>query len=253
VVDPLAENFPSAAPYSYCFNNSINSIDPDGREPITLSILAARAAIGAAIGAGIDITVQMTANMTLGNQGFWDAASNIDWTSVGASAVTGAVSVPGANVVSKTAKIATIATAVAFDAAVDISVAEGNQNILNGEKSITTATIDAAGSLVSGKASNDIVKGAKNSISKDISSGTYSTLNKAEKSTLRQTQAVINSQGFETGTNTVVKLGAEAGKQGAKSVVGTGSVPNSIVRSQVQNYTQPMDNTRVVLPVYRLR
>jgi RHS repeat-associated protein len=252
-VDPLAEKYPWATPYSYCFNNPINSIDPDGREPITLSILAARAAIGAAIGAGIDITVQMTANMTLGNQGFWDAAGSIDWTSVGASAVTGAVGVPGANVISKTAKVATIATAVAFDAAVDISVAEGNQNIFNGEKSLSTATIDAAGSLFAGKASDDIVKGAKNSISKDISSGTYSTLNKAEKSTLRQTQAVVNSQGFEAGTNTVVKLGAEAGKQGAKSVVGTGSVPNSVVLPQVQNYTQPMDNTRVVRPVYPLR
>ena len=251
-VDPLAEKFPWATPYSYCFNNPINSIDPDGRGPITLSILAARAAIGAAIGAGIDITVQMTANMTLGNQGFWDAASSIDWTSVGASAVTGAVGVPGANVISKTAKVATIATAVAFDAAVDINVAEGNQNIFNGEKSLSTATIDAAGSLIGGKASDDIVMGAKNSISKDISSGTYSTLNKAEKSTLRQTQAVVNSQGFEAGTNTVVKLGAEAGKQGAKSVVGTGSVPKSVVLPQVQDYTQPMDNTRVVRPVYPL-
>lgn len=251
-VDPMAEKYPWATPYSYCFNNPINSIDPGGREPITLSILAARAAIGAAIGAGIDITVQMTSNMTLGNQGFWDAASSIDWTSVGASAVTGAVGVPGANVFSKTAKVATIATVVAFDAAVDISVAEGNQNILNGEKSLSTATIDVAGSLIGGKASDDIVRGAKNSISKDISLGTYSTLNKAEKSTLHQTQAVVNSQGFEAGTNTVVKLCAVAGKQGAKSVVGTGSVPNSVVLPHVQNYTQPMDNTRVVRPVYPL-
>lgn len=64
-------------------------------------------------------------------------------------------------------------------------------------------------------------------------------------------RGVTNSR--QRGTNTVVKLGAEAGKQGVKSVVGTGSVPNSVVLPQVQNYTQPMDNTRVVRPAYPLR
>lgn len=31
-VDPLAEKYPNISPYSYCLNNSVNMIDPDGRD-----------------------------------------------------------------------------------------------------------------------------------------------------------------------------------------------------------------------------
>lgn len=194
---------------------------------------------------------ELVINMTLKNQSFGQAFRNIDWTSAGGSFVAGAVGIPRVTAISKTAKVATIATAVAVDAAVDVSIAEGNQNIFNGEKSLTTASIDAVGSLIGGKASDDIVKGAKNSISNDISSGTFSTLNKAEKNTLRQTQTVVNSQGFEAGTKTVVGLGTEIGKQGAKSIVGSGN-PSGNTAPLMQNYTQPSDNTRVARPIYTL-
>jgi len=244
-VDPLTEKFPWATPYSYCFNNPINSIDPDGREPITLGVLAVKGLIGA----GIDISIQMTASMTLDNQSFGQAFRNIDWTSAGGSFIAGAVGIPGVTAISKTAKVATIATAVAVDAAVDVSITEGNENIFNGKKSGAEAVIDAFGSFFGGNASDDIVKGAKNSISNDISSGTFSTLNKAEKNTLRQTQSVVNSQGFEAGTKTTVGLGAELGKRGAESIIGTGN-PSSHSTPLIQNYTQPSDNTRVARPIY---
>lgn len=246
-VDPLAEKYPGVSPYVYCLNNPINSIDPDGREAITLGVLVVKGLIGA----GIDISIQMTANRTLFNQSFGQAFRNIDWTSAGGSFVAGAVGIPGVTTISKTAKVATIATAVAVDAAVDVSIAEGNQNIFNGENSLRTASIDAVGSLIGGKSSDDIVKGAKNSISNDIRSGTFSTLNNAEKNTLRQTKSVVNSQGFEAGTKTVVGLGTEIGKQRAKSIVGSGK-PSSTTAPLMQNYTQPSDNTRIARPIYPL-
>ena len=114
VVDPLAEKYPWATPYTYCLNNPNNSIDPDGREPITLGVLALKGLFGACI----DISTQITANMTLKNQSFDQVFRNIDWTSASSSFVAGAVGIPGVTAISKTAKVATIATAVAVDAAV---------------------------------------------------------------------------------------------------------------------------------------
>lgn len=37
-VDPLTDKFPGTSSYAYCFNNPLRNIDPDGKEPITLTI-----------------------------------------------------------------------------------------------------------------------------------------------------------------------------------------------------------------------
>ena len=51
-VDPLAENYYSISPYTYCENNPVNAIDPDGR-----AVNFAAAGIGAVVGAGIYATI----------------------------------------------------------------------------------------------------------------------------------------------------------------------------------------------------
>jgi hypothetical protein len=242
----MAERYYAWTPYNYVLNNPIKSIDPDGCEPFTLSALAARVAIGAVIGATIDVTVQMTVNMSLGNQSFGEAFKNLDWTSVGSSAAIGAVGIPTAGLLSSTGKFATVAAAIAVDAAVDISIGGGNENIINGKKSLTSATIDAAGSLIGGKSSGDIINSAKNSISKDISSGTFATMNKAEKALITQTESAINSQGFEAGTKIVVGIGAGGGKAGMKSILGSKDL-QSTGKIKLQQYVPPADNTNVLI------
>jgi len=240
-VDPMGEKYYSISPYVYCDDNPISKLDPDGREPITLTALALKMAIGAGIGAVTDIAVQMTANRTIQGQGFWEAAGNIDWTSVGASAAIGAVAIPGVSAVAKTA---TIATSVAIDAAVDITSSKGTTTIA-GDKPISSAVIDASGSLIGGKTASSIIDGAKTAISNDIKSGTFSTLTSAEKNTLKQTNTIVNSIGGQSVVNSTIGLGTEAGKQGVKNLVGTGTTTS---RPGYNTQVAPADATRVVRP-----
>ncbi|MDR0939178.1 MAG: DUF6443 domain-containing protein, partial [Mediterranea sp.] len=94
-MDPLAEKYYSVSPYAYCAGNPINAIDSDGKLPIFLVPL-----IKGAVGAIVDAAAQVTVSMANG-QGFGEAMSNIDYTSVGASFVTSAVTMPGMSTAAK--------------------------------------------------------------------------------------------------------------------------------------------------------
>jgi RHS repeat-associated protein len=45
-VDPKAHLFPGWSPYAGMLNNPISNIDPDGQEPVTLTVLAVAAVVG---------------------------------------------------------------------------------------------------------------------------------------------------------------------------------------------------------------
>ena len=77
VVDPMAEEYYSLSPYVYCNNNPICNRDEEGKFINNI--------IGAVIGGAADLGVQVAANL-LSDKGVFD---NIDWVSVGASAVEG--------------------------------------------------------------------------------------------------------------------------------------------------------------------
>jgi len=115
-MDPLAEKNYSISPYAHCLNNPVNRIDPDGRLA-PLVIFAGKAANSA----GIDLFAQLSVNMSVGSQGFGDALKSVDWTSVGASAVTAGLAAPGMSTVAKvvTARVALL------DTSTDVSINNG--------------------------------------------------------------------------------------------------------------------------------
>uniref|UniRef100_A0AB33J0G4 DUF6443 domain-containing protein n=1 Tax=Prevotella sp. GTC17254 TaxID=3236794 RepID=A0AB33J0G4_9BACT len=75
-MDPSAEKTFPVSGYTYCLNNPVNSVDPDGRFPFW-----------AVLGAGIDYGFQVYDNYQSGKSGYDAWIGNVDFVSVGLSAV----------------------------------------------------------------------------------------------------------------------------------------------------------------------
>ena len=83
-VDPMADDFLYISPYNYCNWNPVKLKDPDGNIPLLANIA------GAAFGAAVDIAGQVVCNYFAK-----EPIGNINWTSVGISAVEGALTAGG--------------------------------------------------------------------------------------------------------------------------------------------------------------
>jgi hypothetical protein len=83
-VDPMADDFLYISPYNYCNWNPVKLKDPDGNIPLLANIA------GAAFGAAVDIAGQVVCNYYAEKP-----IGNINWTSVGISAVEGALTAGG--------------------------------------------------------------------------------------------------------------------------------------------------------------
>ncbi|RGN32270.1 RHS repeat-associated core domain-containing protein, partial [Bacteroides oleiciplenus] len=245
-IDPIAEKYYSMSPYAYCANNPVNAIDPDGKLPVFLIPLAK-----GAVGAIVDAAAQVTISMANG-QGFGEAMSNIDYTSVGASFVTSAIAMPS---MSTGKKIVTSAV-VAVDAMLDINGKGETETIgaiTGGDKPISKVAIDAIASFIPGKVVDNVTSGFNKAVGSDLSSSTAATLTKETKSSMKQAQSVVNSTGFQAGANAAADyIGGVVGGQTNKVTSNNSSIGISApTRSSI---VQPNDAIRIqkniIYPLY---
>jgi hypothetical protein len=179
----IKDNTNKVVGYSYA--------SPDGRFVWLLPI------VKGAIGAVIDASAQMSVSMANG-QSLGQSVSNIDYTSVGASFITSAVTAPGMSTVAKAIGI----TAIAADAAVDVSQTKGVESVITGNKSITKTMIDAATSLIpADKGIQKLTDNFNHAITSDLTSNAAKTLTKDAKTALKNTQKIANSKTMQTSAN----------------------------------------------------
>ena len=164
-MDPICENHYDVSPYVYCMNNPVLHTDPDGKSPI----------IGALIGGGMDLGLQILGEMASGHS-LSESANNINWKSVGTSALAGAASIGIASKVKQFAniarmsKIASVATEIVIDGGTGGIVSAGKQAIENkGKISFEKVASDAFASALGGQAGNK-------SLNLSRSSSEYKTL-----------------------------------------------------------------------------
>jgi hypothetical protein len=208
-------------------------------------VIAAKAAAGAAIDAGAQVTVQRASGKS------WsEAFGNIDYTSVGASAVIGGATTPGAGTVAKSLIVGAIAT----DALIDISANETKSlgGIVGENKSVINVGIDAAASFVPGKVVDKATENFTKAVATDLGSNAAATLTKQTKKGMKQAAATVKSETFQTTANAMADYSAGLLSGTINENINTKAQPNQNVPAlpsiKIEPPVMQQDNTRVINP-----
>ena len=144
--DPLCEETPWESPYAWCHNSPINNVDPDGKW------------VWAAIGAALDYGFQVYDNYKAGKSGYDAWVGNVNFVSVGLSAV---------NPVGKLKILKTVAVE-ATKATVSVSANEGvkiNTDVKDvAEKTVVNTAVGVGASKLTKASSNEAMQNANKEV-----------------------------------------------------------------------------------------
>ncbi len=191
VIDPAAELYYAWGGYVYVGDNPIKRVDPDGQ----VWNVVGGAILGGAVEAGIQIDVSMARG-----QDFMSAVQNLDLQDVGIAMFEGGMTSGGSIAKNIAKKGITMAITETTKASVDVTMAEGTKSIggiVGEEKDAGDVALDLAFGVAGAKSTDAVITSSKNAAKSDITSGTYATLTKSEKSTAQTVDNIVNSQEYE--------------------------------------------------------
>ena len=175
-VDRLKENYPELGSYTYCADNPVKFVVPDGNTALIDN------AIDVLIGASLEITTQMVANLVVGN-----GITDINWGKVAVATIDGAITSGASNTVRFVAKIS-----VAANSLMD-NYDKGIIEIVKG-----TAVNLAAGAV--GSKASKLAKGFGNKTTEEISNKMISSKTSLTK-TVKKITKVNNKRAKTIATN----------------------------------------------------
>ena len=237
--DPVVD--PSESPYAMNKNNGVRYNDPNGDiPPLIIKGLAGLAA------AGVEAGVQFSIEYSKEGATFTSAIKKMDAADIGAAFVEGVVTTGG----SIPKILVKKAMSEGVKASVDRTAEKGFQTteLIGGSKATDETLIDFGAGVAGNKAASKIISSAGEGVAKDIASGTFSALSKAEKHTLRNVQKTVKSETFKTGVESVSDYGAGSIGESLKSSGGGMPAPMDFKPSPA-----PSDNTRVATPAPRFK
>ena len=211
-MDPLCEVHYDTSPYVYCNGDPVNLVDPDGQNPIVVG----------GICAVVDFGAQVGVNLIKGDD-IVGAIRNVDYTSVAAAGVTGAIS-PGS-----AAKRVIGYVAIIADAAVDISLDKGLQVVGGNEehnKPMDKAIVDVVTGAFGIDGGNAASKGITNGLIEEASSKATATLPKDMKRAATALANYAQKEGTQAGISTTVGSASKMAGEAAKSVINAAEAQN---------------------------
>lgn len=202
-MDPSCEQYYSLSPYAYCAANPVNLVDPDGNNPF----------LSGAVSALVDFGLQVGVKMFEGN-GFFDAVKGIDYSSVVAAGIEGAIAPSTAW--GRVAKV--VITAV--DAGVDFKAEIGWETIWDRDskkgKEMNAAITDFISGALGGDLGECVTRGISRGLKAEASSSATATLTKEMKQAKKRLSNFANKEstkkGMKEGIGVVSKMGGEVVK-----------------------------------------